>query len=340
MPREYNDYEKEIYNIVDVVEEEAPVVVEIPPVVEDVVVETAVVETPIVEEIPPVIEETPAPYKSKKFIEIVDEKELYETLNKKYRFESMKPEEKALAFIKQQNPGLEDDEILFLAASDYNIGVEKPDEKDMTDEQLVAWRKQEISRKQLLNKAEAHFAEEAGKVALPDYDPLDLDPDYKEYRTRSQEAIANEKERLSKIENINKQIETNSKAISEIKESIEIDLDDDKLVVPVTFKLNEEKQKQLSDFAKRYTPTEAEYNVFNDPETGKFDYKGYMESLAPIAFAKDIAKAGMRQALAQDRQKFVEGELKNSTLRNNEVSQTVDVTFDANDAYWAKYGGK
>lgn len=344
MATEYNEYEKEAYGIVDVID--APPIDDvippiddlIPPVADDIIPPVIV---PLVEDviIPP-IDETPPAYKSKKFIEVVDEKELYQTLNKKYQYESMKPEEKALAFIRQQNPGLDDDEILFLAASDYNIGVEKPDEKEMTDEQLVSWRKQEISRKQLLNKAETYFSEEASKVALPDYDPLDVDPDYKEYRIKSQEFSAQAKEKQDKIQNINTQLETNSKAISEITESIEIDLDESKFAVPVTFKLNEEKQMQLADFAKRYTPTQVEYDKFNDPETGKFDYEGYVRSLAPIAFAKDIAKASIRQAVAQDRQRFIEGELKNSTLRNNDISQTVDVPFDENDHYWSKYGGK
>jgi hypothetical protein len=62
---------------------------------------------------------------------------------------------------------------------------------------------------------------------------------------------------------------------------------------------------------------------FTDTQTGKFDYKGYLASLAPTVFAKQLLAAGIRQALHQDRQKFVEGELKNSTLRNNDVSNIV-----------------
>ncbi len=282
---------------------------------------------------PPVDGNPPPPYKSKKFIEVEDEKALYSQLHSKYQYENMSPEQKALAYIKQTNPGLDDDEIAFLAASDYNIGVEKPDEADMTDEQLRTWRKQEISRKQLLSKADGHFAEEAAKVALADYDPLDLDPDYKEYRTTAQQQAAQAQEKQEKITQINTEMENSANAISEITKVEQIDIDGSKLAVPISFKLDKEQQTQLADFAKRYTPTKAEYDAFNDPKTGKFDYNGYVESLAPMAFANQISKAGIRQALTTDRANFIEKELKNSTLRNNDVSATTEKPFDIVDAW-------
>lgn len=328
-----SELEEEFYS--EIINKEAP---EDKPVVEDVVIQ----DNPVIEDKPiaeilvedkPVIQDTPAPYKSKKFIEVEDEKALYTQLHSKYQYEGMSSEQKALSFIKQQNPELDDNEVAFLAASDYNIGVEKPDEADMTDEQQIAWRKQEISRKQLLSKADAYFSEEANKMALPDYDPLDLDPDYKEYRTISQQQKAEAKEREDKINYINTEIETNAATISEITVTVEIDIDEGKLAIPINFKFTKEKQEQLADFAKRYVPTTSEYEAHNDPKTGKFDYKGYVESLAPTCFAKEIAKAGMRQALASDRTNFIEKELKNSTLRNNDTSKVVEKSFDLVDAW-------
>lgn len=299
--------------------------------------ESTIEEKPIVEEKPaiqsPVSEEAPAPYKSKKFIEVEDEKALYEKLNAKYRHEQMKPEEKAFSFIKKQRPELDDNEVMFVAATEYGIGVEKPDESTMTDEQVLELKKQNVNRKKLLREADEFFAGEAAKVALEDYDPLELDPEYKDFRTNRQKVADEQKENQEKRENLYTTFETNSKAILEITESVEIDMDEGKLAIPVTFKLNEEKQKQLADFAKRYTPTDEEFNQFNDLKTGKFDYEGYMRSMAPKVFARDIAKAGMRQALAQDREKFIEKELKNSTLRNNDASQIVEKPFDIVEAW-------
>jgi hypothetical protein len=325
------ELQEEFYR--DIIEAEPSV--EEKPIDENIVIEE---EKPVIEEKPiveaAITQETPPPpYKSKKFIEVEDEKALYEKLNAKYRHEQMKPEEKAITFLKNQNPELDDNDILFMAANEFGIGIDKPEEAELTDEQAAALRKQDINRKKLIKQADSFFSEEAEKVALEDYDPLDLDPEYKDFRTNRQKLADEQKEATEKLNNVYKNFETNSKAISEITESVEIDLDEGKFAVPVTFKLNEEKQKQLADFAKRYTPTQAEHDAFNDPETGKFDWQGYVRSLAPIAFAKDIAKAGMRQALAQDRATFIEKELKNSTLRNNDTSKIVEKPFDIVDAW-------
>lgn len=339
MAREFNEYEQEVYGMTA---EAEPIVetseVEIP------VAEVTVAEVVIPEEAPiviaePIVEKS-TPYQSRKFIEVADEKALYETLNNKFQHEKMKPEEKALSFLAKHNPELDDKDLAFLAMTEYGIGVEPLADEELTDQQKIEIRKQDISRKKLLKQADDYFTEEASKVSLPDYDPLDLDPDYKEFRTNGEKAKDEQKQREERTQNIITELETNSKTISEITESVEIELDEGKFAVPVKFKLNEEKQNQLADFAKRYTPTQAEYDAFNDPKTGKFDYKGYMESLAPIAFAKDIAKAGMKQALAQDRQQFIEKELKNSTLRNNDVSQTTETPFNFTDYYFDNFAGK
>lgn len=318
------------------VAEEQPVA-EVPVVAEPVIAAEAVIEP--VAEVAPVIE-TPAPYKTKKFIEVEDEKQLFESLNKKYSHERMKPEEKALAFLREQNPELDDSELSFIAMTEYGIGFDPLSDDELSDQQKIELQKQSIAKKKLLKQADDFFQSEASKVTLPDYDPLDLDPDYKSYRTESQKRSDDEKQRTDKINYINTELDTNANLISEITDSTEIDLDEGKFALDIKFKLDENKQKQLADFAKRYQPTAEEYNAFNDPKTGKFDYKGYVQSLAPIVFAKEIKAAGLRQALAKDRQHFVEHTLKNSTLRNNDVSQvTASEKLDANESYWkAAYG--
>lgn len=342
MAREYTEYEREAYGIPETVDtppvDDAPIVADdiVPPAVDDVVV-------PPIDDAPPVVpavvlaEPAPivadSPYKSKKFIEVDDEAELYAKLNAKYGHSAMSADEKAIALLRKQNPELEDKDIAFIAESEYGIGAEEIPDDELDDAQRRELQKQAIARKRLTKQADTYFAEQATAVALDGIDPTSLDPDYQAYKGQVQAQQAEQTAREAHVADVHTQIDTNSKVISEITESVEIELDDNKLVVPVKFKLNDEKQRELADFAKRYTPTQAEYDAFNNPDTGKFDYKGYMESLAPIAFAKDIAKAGMRQALAQDRQQFIEKELKNSTLRNNDVSQVVNKPFDIID-HW------
>src|SRR6202000_1223188 len=105
-------------------------------------------------------------YKSKKYVPIEDEEKLAELLDKKYGYKKMKPEEKALAFIKNQNPELDDNEILFIAANDYGLGVENPDESLLTDAQVLELKKQDIARKKLFGQADSYFAEQAASARL------------------------------------------------------------------------------------------------------------------------------------------------------------------------------
>ncbi len=321
--REFNDYEKEVYNIVEVADE--PTTDEIPaPTIEEVVpvVEPEPAPEPVAEVIPEVAPLPVPEYKSKKFIQVDDEEALYTQLASKYGHKSLKPEDKAYAYLKAQNPELDDNEIAFIAASDYGIGVDGVEDEDLTDEQRMAIRKQDIARKKLFTQADGYFSDQASQVALPDYDPLDVDPEYKEYRTQKEADRVAKDEQAATLQTVLNNIEKTAKKITEVNEDFEIEIDERKLPVNVKFKLNEEKQKQLVDYAKRHNPSD-----------GQFDWNGYMLSLAPSAFAKDLIKAATKQALTTDRENFIEKELKNSTLRNNDVSQTFDKPFDIVEAW-------
>lgn len=331
MPIDENDMAYEFFEVgkETVVEEVAPE----PEVVAEVEIpepEPVVVPEPVVETISP-------EYKAKKYIPVEDEKELYDRLDKKYNHERMKPEDKALAFIKQQNPELDDEEVLFVAASDYGIGVEKPDESLLTDAQVLELKKQDIARKKLFGQATEYFKEEAGKVELPGADPLELDPAYKAYQENTTKQASDRQAQEVQLATTIKQIDKNVKEISDLKEPIEIDIDDSKFAIDVNFKLDDKKQKQLADYVKQYIPSDSEIAAFTDTDTGKFDWKGYMSNQATKVFAKDMIKAAVRQAISQDRDSFRENHLKNSTLRNNDVSQTVTKDFDIVEVWpWGK----
>jgi hypothetical protein len=274
------------------------------------------------------------PYKGKKFIEVTDEEALYKQLHGKHAYKAMSSEEKAIAFIRQQNPELDEDEIAFTVATKYGIGIQQPADEELTDDQKIALRQQGIDRKKLISQADNYFKTAAEAIALSETDPLELDPGYKTYREQAAAQKADAVKAQEHINTINTNFDKHAVKIPEIVENIEIDIDDRKFAVPVNFKMDTKKQEQLADFAKRYQPSKAEFDAFNDPETGKFDYKGYLESLIPMAFGKELSKAATRQALSQDRDEFISKELKNSSLKDNiKPKGTYERPKDIVDAY-------
>lgn len=281
---------------------------------------------PVVE--PPVITEP------KKLWTPEFETEINDLLSQKYQYKSFSADQKALAYIAAQNPELDEKELLFLAATDYGIGVDELPEAELTDAQVIELRKQGIQKKKLLSQADKYFQERANGIQLPELPSLeDLDPDYKVYKTEREQQVAKQNQQAQLYAQTVQHIETNAKTITDIKEPIEIDIDEGKFTLDVNFKLDEAKQKKLVDYAKQYSPSEDEVTKFTDTQTGKFDYAGYLKSLAPNVFAKEMVASGIKQALAKDRTNFIEKELKNSTLRNNDVSQAVEKKHEAWEAW-------
>lgn len=311
------------------------------PVEEEVKVE----ETPVAEEVK--VEETPVPppvvqteYKSdKKYIPVEDEEKLYNQLSQKYGSRSLTDEQKALQYLREKNPELDENEIQFLAAQDYGIGVSPIDETELTDEQVTALRKQGIDRKKLFSSANNYFSERSAGVQLETTDPFELDENYKQFLSDSAQRRQQAQAQAQRLQEVTQQIETNAKNISETSEQYEIDIDESKFATDVKFKLSPEKQTQLVDFAKRYQPTDDEVKQFTDPQTGKFDYKGYLSYLSPMAFAREYVRAGIKQGIVNNRDKFIESELKNSTLRVSDDSAVAENQYDPVDDYWNRYAG-
>lgn len=254
------------------------------------------------------------------------QEQVAELFNKKYGHKGLTDEQKALAYLKQQNPELDDNELNFLAATDYGIGSAEQNEDELTDEQVAALRRQGIDRKKLFSNANKYFDEQSNGIELPEPDIEDAEyTQWKVNQVTQQQEQAKQQELLKQtIQNF----ETNIKAISELSEVVEINIDDRKLPVDINFKLDEAKQKRLLEYIEGYHPSKEEVAQFTDTQSGKFDYKGYAISQAPKVFYKEMLESGIKQALTQDRQQFVEKELKNSTLRNNDVSSTVERKFD------------
>lgn len=332
-----NDWRYDLYQTESTPDPEPEVIPEPEAIVEPEPEPTPEPEKEVVE---PVVETVVPEYKAKKYVPIEDEEKLAELLDRKYGYKKLNPEEKALAFIKEQNPELDDNEILFIAANDYGIGVEKPSEEDLTSEQALELKKQDIARKKLYSQAESFFAEQASKVELAGEDPLELDPAYKTYKEQIAEQERVRVQQAEKYKETIQEVKSAAKSISDYKIPEEIDLDGSKFAFEINFKMDDKKQAELVAYTERYTPTEDEIAQYTDTTTGKFDWKGYMGYMAEKAFEKDIRKAAIRQALAQDRQQFIEKELKNSTLRNNDVSKVSDTKIDHVDWYWDRVAGR
>lgn len=285
----------------------------------------------------PVVETVVPEYKSnKKYIPIDNEEELYKQLNVKFGSKGLSDEAKALAYLREKNPHLDENDIQFLASEKYGIGVDDLDETTLTAEQLKSLREQGIDKKNLYAEARGYFEEKANGVQISTTDPFDEDANYKQFISDRQKAEETRKQQEQIYQQTLNSIQTAATSISEVNEQFKINIDDSQFAVDVSFKTNAEKQKQLTDFAGRYTPTDNEVKQFTDPQTGKFDYKGYLTYLSPMAYARDMMAVGIRQAIVKNREEFIEKELKNSSLRTNDQSVVADKKVDPNDAYWDK----
>lgn len=265
-----------------------------------------------------------------------NEEELFKTLNEKYGFKSMSDENKLMAYLSVQNPGLDEQDIAFMAAHEFGIGATDVDEEDLTDDQRVALRQQSILRKKTLNEANNYFTEKANKTELPSLPSVtETDAEYKAYKEAQVKQVEEQQIFEQNKKAIFADIDSTAPSITEVAQEVKVKIDEVELDYNINFKLDQNKQQQLAQYAKEYTPTQAEYQAYTD-QSGKFDMKGYMQSLTDRLFHKEIVKAAIKQAIAQDRENFVEGTLKNSTLRNNDVSRETVTELNEYDAYWGK----
>jgi len=249
------------------------------------------------------------------------DKEVYEALRKKFEPQSYTDEQKAFAFLKEKHPYLDEDDLAFKAASEFGIGVTRLDEDDLTEDDKRALKAQEIKRKELISQADAHFKQQTDSYELPTLpNPLDLDEDYKSYKEfvsaqeKEQEAFKAEQEKVFT------EIDTTSLTLEKIEIEPKITLDEREFTFKSEFKLDENKRKQLAEYAKEHIPTQGEVAQFQS-EDGKFNMQGYLSHLATIKFQKQIINAAVKEGIAQAREEFVEKDLKNSTLRNNQTMQ-------------------
>lgn len=255
-------------------------------------------------------------------------KDFEAALLKKNEYKSLSAEQKALAYLKEQNPYLDEEDLVFKAAQEFGIGATEISEEDlelMTDSEKRAYKAeikaQEIKRKGLLHQADGYFKEQSDAIELPKIpNPIEADEDYKSYK--AQVALQAEQEAQFKKEQdeIFSVIDTASTKIETIEIEPKITLDDSEFTFKSEFKLDENKRKELAEFAKGYTPTQAEIDEYY-PQGGKFNAEGYLSHLATIKFSKQIINAAVKEGIATAREKFVEKDLKNSTLRNNETMQ-------------------
>jgi hypothetical protein len=252
------------------------------------------------------------------------EKEAYEALRQKFEYESYSSDQKVLAYLKELNPMLDEDDIAFKAASEFGIGAEEYVAELLTEDQKKELKSQEIKRKELLYKADGFFKEKAESFELPSLpNPLDTDEGYKSYKEfqATQAELAEQEVQFKKEQQeMFNQIDSASLKIETIEIEPKIVLDDSEFTFKSEFKLDENKRKQLADFAKVYTPTQEEVKEYF-PEDGKFNIPGYLSHLAEIKFSKQIRDAVVKEGIAKAREEFIEKDLKNSTLRNNQSTQ-------------------
>lgn len=246
--------------------------------------------------------------------------EVLQALNKKHGYKTMTTEQKAISYLKTLHPSLDDDDLAFKAENEFGIGVEAPDEY-ASDAEKNGFKAMEIKRKELLHDADGYFTSEAEAFKLPTLPSIeDGDPEYKSYK----EFIASQEENEILIkaqeDKLIDMIDTSSAKVETIEIKPTIQLDDREFSFVSEFKLDDNKRKELAEFAKVYTPTQEEQAEFF-PEDGKFNMEGYLGRLAQYKFRDQIINAAVKEGIARAREEFVEKDLKNSTLRNNETQQ-------------------
>ena len=258
------------------------------------------------------------------------EEEVYNAIKDKFEYKSYTPEQKVLSYLAAQNPELDENEILFMAGQEYGIGVDiDPNDPELTPDEKKALRIRDINRKKAVSEADKFFSEKSKSITLPSLpNPLDNDEGYKEYqnyKTQQQEIQKQQEAQQKEIDAVLAEIDTTAKSFKKLDIDLKFDLDGGEFAIKSDFKMDEQKQKQLADYAKRYQPSAEEVKAFTDPN-GKFDMKGYMDQLANQCFAKQLIKAAVKQALSKDRERFVENDLYNNKLRNNEISESTTIT--------------
>lgn len=254
--------------------------------------------------------------------------EVLQALNKKHGYKTMSEEDKAILFLKSLHPSLDDDDLEFKAKMEYGIGEQEEEDEYATDADKALYKARNIKRKELLYEADNYFSAQAEAFKLPALPSVeDSDPDYKSYKefvASQAEQQATMKEEEAKIIQM---IDTASVKVETIEIKPTIQLDDREFSFVSEFKLDENKRKQLAEFAKTYTPSQEEQATYF-PEDGKFNMEGYLGHLATIKFSTQIINAAVKQGIAKAREEFVEKDLQNSTLRNSQTQQQSTHTID------------
>jgi hypothetical protein len=305
--------------------EETPPVEEVPPVEEKVVEE--VKEPVVVSKWEDSISDPHARWMADTLAKEGGEEEIYNAIKDKYAYKEYTPEQKVIAYLAAENPELDDNELLFMAAQDYGIGIETDDEAELTPEEQKAIKAQGIARKKAVSQADKFFSERAAAIKLPTLpDPLQNDEGYQAYKAnlaQQEEIKAQQAEDQKNIDAVLTEMNTTAKTFEKVDIDLKLDLDGGEFAIKSDFKLDAKKQQQLADYALRYQPSPDEVKAFTDT-SGKFDMKGYMAVLAKQCFSDQIVKAAVKQALSQDRERFIESDLYNNKLRNNDISESTD----------------
>ena len=74
-----------------------------------------------------------------------EEEEVYKLLHEKYGHKNMTETGKLMAYLAIQNQGLDDDELSYIAAKEYGIGLQEPNDEDATDEEKDNFKQKAIA---------------------------------------------------------------------------------------------------------------------------------------------------------------------------------------------------
>lgn len=267
-----------------------------------------------------------------------EQKEVWEMLNQKFAYETMPADQKVIEFIKAKNPDFTEEEAMFVAETEYGIGVEKPTAEELAEmekEDKAKLMSTSIKLKSILREANTYFQEKSAAFELPVLpNPLETDEGYKTYLSTKE---ANEQQQIKDKVQIDKTIaliDTTATTIKKLVLNDEINLDEGKFEFKVDLEITPKKQATLAAFAKSYEPTKDEIQAHS--KDGKLDMTSYMNYLAGMVFSKSIMKAAVKQALSIDRDKFLSKELLNNKMGNNPDGLETNIEVDPYTAAMAE----
>ena len=288
---------------------------------------TEIVAEEVKETVEPEIELEFSDDTSKEFYDSIgngDYDKAYEILNSVMEYKKLSGDDLLAKYLKELNPQLDEDEILFQMAENFGVGLqplsdeqrELMSEKEIGDYEKLL-KKQGIEKKKVIAEAKKHYEEltKDFKIELPKtkvnikQPEVPVDEHYEAYKESVTQAEAASKQWKETLDAGFKDFS------DEIGIPLEFELNDGKVAFESRYKLTEKEKKAVYDelLTRVASPTEQAQFI----QDGKVNLEGYMSHVAKTMYMDKIINTAAKEAASSILEGFIEKEIKNSTVSSN-----------------------